>query len=131
MGLKLKQMLLMVLFIIALIVVANAAENKWTIYKDQWIEDVLIDFPTKFCGSDQYFSQCYGVDQGKCEEAVKSACVVCISRYKDSIPNVLNQPADGKHWSQVISKCVGSEYDIALKEKRNKNEKCSNVVNWQ
>jgi hypothetical protein len=121
----------MIFFIGMLVPLAVASENKWTIYKDQWVGDVLTDFPAKFCGSDQFFSQCYDVDQGKCEEVVISACKNCIDKYNKNIPNILTQPEDGKHWSQVISACVGNAYDTALKEKKIKNEKCSNVKGWQ
>ena len=128
---RLKQVLIALFFIGILAAVANASENKWTIYKDQWIEDVLTDFPKKFCGSDQYFSQCYDVDQGECEDAVMSACKACIDKYKDVIPDILTQPQDGRHWSQVISQCAGNVYDAALKDKKKKSAKCGDLRTWQ
>ena len=128
---RLKQVLIAFFFIGILAAVANASENKWTIYKDQWIGDVLTDFPKKFCDADQYFCQCYDVNQEKCEAVVVSACKACIDKYKDKIPNVLNQPDDGRHWGQVISECVGSSYNAALKDKKKKNDKCDNVKSWQ
>jgi hypothetical protein len=128
---KLRQWLIAVFLVSVLTSVANASGNKWTIYKDQWIGDVLTDFPAKFCNSDQYFCQCYDVDQGKCGAVVIAACKACIDKYKDQIPNILTQPDDGRHWGQVISECVGNAYDAALKDKKKKNEKCDNVKNWQ
>jgi len=128
---RLRQVLIALFFIGILAAVANASENKWMINKDQWIGDVLTDFPEKFCGSEQYFCQCYDVDQGKCKDIVIAACKGCLDKYKDSIPNILTQPADGRKWGQVISECVGSAYDAALKDKKKKNEKCDNVKSWQ
>jgi hypothetical protein len=111
----------------AVIFPANAVE----VSKQAWIDAMSTALPTAFCNSKQYFRQCFNVTPPECVETAASATRVCLGKYKDKIPDVLNQPEDGTHWGSIIGSCAGEAYETVLIKHRIDNEKCSNPANWK
>ncbi|MFO8052734.1 MAG: hypothetical protein R6U54_02075 [Candidatus Omnitrophota bacterium] len=99
--------------------------------KDSWVDSVSTALPTAFCQSHQYFRQCFKISQVECEETATSATRVCINKFKDKIPNVLQQPEDGNYWGSIIGKCTGETLETTLIKKRISNPKCDNPDNWK
>jgi hypothetical protein len=87
--------------------------------------------PTAFCQSHQYFRQCFRVTAVECEDTASSATRICLERYKENIPNVLNQPKDGNYWGRIIGTCAGEAYEITLQKRRINSKQCNNPANWQ
>ena len=102
-----------------------------TIDRASWIGGMETAIPTMFCASSQYFRQCFSVSPEECEETSASAARVCLSRYRDQIPEVLNQPQDGQRLGQLVGQCAGSTYEIALAKKRTSTPKCNDPANWR
>jgi len=133
MNLRTKQLLVTLFFVGLFATVATAeeaAKKTWTVAKDKWIKEFSVAFPVTICKSNEYFCQCFAVTQAECEETAISATRVCINEYKDKIPEVLNQPEDGRYWGELIGQCAGRAYETTLSNKRNSNEKCNNQENW-
>ena len=126
MNLKIKFVLLITLFI-GLVINANANE----VSKEAWINSMSTILPTAFCQSKQFFRQCYEVTQAECEETAASATRICLGKYKEQIPDVLNQPKDGIYWGKIIGRCAGKAYSITLQEKFKKTKECNDPANWQ
>ncbi|MEJ2097974.1 MAG: hypothetical protein P8Y38_12795 [Deltaproteobacteria bacterium] len=118
---------LMTAVLVCLAVNAGAAE----VEKEVWIDAMSTALPTAFCQSEQFFRQCFDVTQIECEQTAASATRICLEKYKDQIPAVLNQPKDGSHWGRIIGKCAGEAYGIALQKKFKNNLKCKDPSNWQ
>ena len=101
------------------------------ISKDVWMDSISTALPIKACQSKQYFRQCFDVNQVECENTVLSATRICLEKYKDKIPNPLNQPVDGKHWGSVIGKCAGGAYEMVFNESRIDSKNCNDPANWK
>jgi hypothetical protein len=99
--------------------------------KADWINSMSTVLPAAFCNADQYFRQCFEVSAQECEETAATATRVCLNKYKNDIPNLLNQPEDGSHWGSIIGSCTGEAYEIALIKQRSSDTKCNDPANWQ
>ena len=126
MNLRIKNVLLGV-FLFCIVTTANAGE----VSKEVWMDAMSTVPPTAFCQLKQYFRQCFEVTQIECEETALSATRICLEKYKEKIPNVLNQPKDGNRWGTIIGRCAGAAYEIAFQEKRISSKECNNPANWQ
>jgi len=89
------------------------------------------ELPAYFCKADQYFRQCFKVNQVECEETALSTTRICLAQYKDKIPASLKQPEDGQQWGTTIGSCAGSAYGVTLQNKLIRNSKCNDVNNWK
>lgn len=117
----------LVVFLLCIITTANAEE----VSKEDWMNAMSTALPTAFCQSHQYFRQCFEVTQVECEKTALSATRICLEKYKDKIPSVLNQPDDGTYWGQIIGKCVGEAYEVAFIKQRISSDLCNNIDNWR
>ena len=117
---------LLVAFLFCMATPANAGE----VSKEVWINAMSTALPTAFCQSHQYFRQCFEVTAIECEDTASSAARICLERYKDTIPNVLNQPKDGNYWGRIIGTCAGETYEITLQKRRISSKKCNDPANW-
>jgi hypothetical protein len=115
------------IFLFCLATTAHAGE----VSKEVWINAMSTALPTAFCQSHQYFRQCFRVTAVECEDTASSATRICLERYKEDIPNVLNQPQDGNHWGRIIGTCAGEAYEITLQKRRINSKQCNNPANWQ
>ena len=115
------------IFLFCLATTAQAGE----VSKEIWINAMSTALPTAFCQSHQYFRQCFEVTSLECEETAASATRICLERYKEDIPNVLNQPQDGNYWGRIIGTCAGEAYEMTLQKRRINSTKCNNPANWQ
>ena len=125
MYLRIKIVLLGVLLIF-LVTTANAGE----VSKEVWMDGMSTGLPTMTCQSKQFYMQCFEVTQIECEETALSATRICLEKYKEKIPIVLNQE-DGGNWGTIIGRCAGEAYGMAVHKKKIDSEKCNNPANWQ
>jgi len=99
--------------------------------KEVWIDRMSANLPTAFCQSKQFPRQCFEVTQIECEETALSATIICLEKYKEKIPNVLNHPKDGRHWGKIIGRCAGDVYAAAFSKRRISSKKCNNPAKYQ
>lgn len=105
--------------------------NAIEVSKSDWFNGMSTALPTAFCNSKQYFRQCFNISAQECEETAASATRICLNKYKSEIPNILVQPKDGTHWGEIIGKCAGTAYGIALVKKTIDNAKCNDIKKWK
>ncbi len=89
-----------------------------------------IALPATFCSQQMYFRQCFTIDAIECEEIASSVTRLCLQKYKEDIPGVLEQPQDGTKWGTIIGRCAGSAFEVSLNKKKINNEKCNDATNW-
>ncbi len=102
-----------------------------TVTKAEWLDSMSTVLPTAFCSAQQYFRQCFDVTAAQCEETAASATRICLARYKDEIPAVLNQPQDGTRWGTTIGTCAGQAYEATLLKQRRSDPKCNDPSRWR
>lgn len=100
------------------------------IRKSEWMNAMSTAFPTAICASHMYFRQCFEISAQQCEETIASATRVCLSKYQDEIPDILQQPQDGSHWGSIVGACAGEAFELTLIEKRINSQQCNNPANW-
>ncbi len=98
--------------------------------RSEWIDRMSTALPTAVCGSDMYFRQCFDISAQQCEETAASATRVCLNKYRNEIPDILQQPEDGTHWGSIVGACAGEAFELTLRKKRVNNERCNNPENW-
>ena len=77
--------------------------------QEQWVAFINQSFPSFFCGTDQFFRECFGADEDECKDRVISLIEGCIENNILEIPEVL--PFDERRrWGAIIEKCVEKEY---------------------
>ena len=116
---------------LAAILSACAVAQAATVDKKTWMDGMATAVPTLFCAPKQYFRQCFKVSAAECEDTSASAVRVCLNKNKDQIPDVLNQPEDGQRLGNIIGRCAGVTYEIALMKKRSSDPKCNDPNNWR
>ncbi len=99
--------------------------------KEEWVSHMRSIIPTLFCGSEQYFRQCFDVTVEQCEETMESAARACINNLEAQIPEILVQPQDGNRWGNVIGQCVGASYEQVHKAQHTREAACLDPSNWQ
>jgi hypothetical protein len=114
-------------FLFCIVSTANAGE----VSKEVWMNAMSTVLPTAFCQAKQYFRQCFEVTQTECEETASSATRICLDKYKQEIPDVLNQPSDGNYWGRIIGTCAGGAYAMTFQKRLISSEQCNNLANWQ
>ena len=105
--------------------------NAGQVSKSVWMNAMSTAVPTAFCQAKQYYRQCFEVTQIECEETASSATRICLKKYKEEIPNLLNQPQDGTHWGTIIGRCAGEAYESAFQKRRISSKECNNPAKWQ
>ena len=73
--------------------------------KSYWLKEVSKKFPTVFCQMETFN------EEEKCLIYIKSFTKVCIEYNEEFIPDMLNQPKDGRKWGGILGRCVGKLYD--------------------
>lgn len=112
-------------------VVVSSVSFGQDISKDMWIGMFKTALPQHFCSSEQYFRQCFNVQESQCKMVAADATDACMKQYEGKIPSKLKQPVDGTHWGQQIGMCAGNAYEVALLKQRINTAKCSNPNNWK
>lgn len=116
---------------VLVLLAAAVATPAATVIKAEWIDSMSTVLPTAFCSAPQYFRQCFDVTAAQCEETAASATRICLARYKDEIPAVLNQPQDGTRWGTTIGTCAGQAYEATLLKQRRNDAKCNDPGRWR
>ena len=119
-----KLAIVMTLFLTAL---ANGQE----VSKDMWISQMKTALPQAFCSSEQYFRQCFNVQESQCKMVAADASNVCLQQYEGKIPSRLKLPADGANWGTQVGTCAGNAYEVALAQRKINTAKCNNPNNWK
>ena len=101
------------------------------ISKDMWIVQMKTVLPQHFCSSEQYFRQCFNVQESQCKMVAADTTNACLKQYEGRIPAILKQPADGTHWGQQVGMCAGNAYEVALLKQKINSAKCNNPNNWK
>jgi hypothetical protein len=109
----------------------HAGINAQEVPKDMWIAQMKTALPEHFCSTEQYFRQCFNVQDSKCRTVAAEATSTCLNQFEKQIPNKLKQPADGTKWGAQIGMCAGNAYEAALSSQRISNAKCNNPNNWR
>ena len=100
------------------------------ISKDMWIGHVKTAYPQHFCSAEQYFRQCFSVQESQCRMVFSDATNACLKQVEGRIPIRLKQPADGAHWGSQIGMCAGNAYEVALMKQKINTAKCNDSKNW-
>lgn len=108
-------------------VVAQATQ----VSREDWLASMQQILPAYFCESAQYFRQCFSVDATQCAEVISNKTSECLSQNETNIPAVLNQPQDGTHWGTIVGRCVGTLYELELREAKISNTQCNNPNHWR
>ena len=101
------------------------------ISKGEWLLGMKTGLPAYFCQEAQYFRECFTVDVIECENVASSATRLCLNELESQIPEILNQPNDGRFWGSKVGTCAGRTYETTLIKKRISSDKCNNISNWQ
>lgn len=112
-------------------VVVSSVSLAQEISKDMWIGQMKTALPQYFCSAEQYFRQCFNIQESQCKMVAANATDACLKQYKGKIPSRLKQPVDGKHWGTQVGMCASNAYEVALIKQRITTPKCNNPKNWQ
>jgi hypothetical protein len=101
--------------------------------KDMWIVQMKTVLPQHLCSSEQYFRQCFNLQESQCRMVAADATNACLKQYEGRIPAILKQPADGTYWGQQVGMCAGNLYEVLLVQLKQKinTAKCNNPNNWR
>ena len=108
-----------------------AIANGQEITKDMWIGQMKTALPLGLCSSEQYFRQCFNVQESQCKMVATDATNACLKQFEGKIPVRLKQPADGTYWGTQVGMCAGNAYEVALLKQRINTAKCNNPNNWR
>ena len=98
---RLLVMIFILFFFLPSVVLGNS------IPKSHWFKGLSKKFPTAFCQMEPFNKE----ETEKCFIYVKSFTKVCIEYNEEFIPDMLNQPKDGRKWGGILGRCVGKLYD--------------------
>ena len=112
-------------------VVVSSVSFGQDISKDMWFGQMKTALPQYFCSTEQYFRQCFNVQESQCKMVATDATDACLKQYERKIPSKLKLPVDGAHWGQQIGMCAGNAYEVALHKQRINTAKCNNPDNWK
>lgn len=101
------------------------------ISKEMWLAQMKIALPRHFCSSEQYFRQCFHVQEQECRAVASESTNACLKQLENLIPLRLKQPADGTSWGWQVGACAGNAYEVALKKQKLNTAKCNNSNHWR
>ncbi|MEM9067583.1 MAG: hypothetical protein AAGE52_03725 [Myxococcota bacterium] len=99
------------------------------ITRDAWIAQMRVRVPRMFCAPDQFFRQCFRIDEAQCVEEATTTTNACLEQHQGSLPDRLG-PQEGAHWGQVVGSCSGTQFEASLLSVRISNPRCNDVRNW-
>jgi len=99
--------------------------------KEIWEEAMKRQLPVTFCQSMEFFRQCFEVNDDQCIEAVSLAARICMHKYTNRIPDVLQQPNDGAKWGNIVGQCVGENYFETMSRKYKDTPECTEMNHWK
>jgi len=119
-----------ILISIGIVIISSIslAEN---VAKDVWISEMQRVLPRIFCTTDQYFRQCFNVQESQCQMVISDATNICLLTFQDQIPAQLEQPVDGTYWGSQVGMCVGNAYELTLINQKINTATCNDPANWQ
>lgn len=107
-----------------------ATAHSQTVQKHDWLDQMPTALPVAFCQPNTWYRQCFSVTAQRCEQVAASASRVCASKHSGDMPDVLQQPVDGRKWGEIIGNCAGTTYASTLQSEFLRTDKCSNSNNW-
>jgi len=90
-----------------------------------WSADMMVQLPGFFCQPDQYFMQCFDVDEAECRTVSAQEAQRCAEDLADQLPDVLNMPEDGRQWGTELGRCAGIGYDRVLADRKSDAPRCN------
>lgn len=99
--------------------------------KEFWMEEMKSALPKTFCQSIHFFRQCFDINEIQCIETASLATKICLHKYINQIPELLQQPKDGARWSNAIGQCAGENFYETLRRKYKATAECDEMNHWQ
>jgi len=109
----------------AMMLIASSAQAQNQVTAEAWLDTMLNELPGFFCQDDEYFMQCFDVDQAECRTISKEQAQRCIDEMAGQLPALLNMPDDGRKWGSDLGRCAGIGYDLALAERKSASPRCN------
>lgn len=93
-----------------------------------WKREMETEVPNAFCDPQQYFRQCFDVDEATCRSTVAELMPACFAKLQ--LPETM-ATGDGGKFGEKLGECIGGRYDDKLNSKHNANPKCTDPNNWK
>ena len=119
------------ILILSILLVSSPALIADEVSKDYWVDSMKTALPTTFCQSMHFFRQCFDVNEDQCIETAALATKICLHKYINQIPDILNQPKDGAKWGNIIGQCAGENYHATLSRKFKDTKECNDINHWK
>jgi len=111
--------------LLALILGVGTAQAQNQVTAEAWTAGMIETLPDFFCQTDQYFMQCFEINQEECRSVTKQQAERCLDEMGSQIPARLNMPDDGRKWGTDVGRCAGIGYDLALADRKSDAPRCN------
>ena len=86
--------------------------------------------PPELCKSGTFFRECFHVSESDCSANATRTTKSCLAEHHEAMPQIFQQPHDGRAWGTTIGECAGRAYELSYLSRKKPDPRCNDPANW-